>query len=259
MHPVRPRGTAGRQPPARASPDHAAARLGRARRRRDPRARPDVRPDRAAGSRRGRRGRSPRSGSATSARRPSSGTDGPGGRSITRSSGRTRGRPMRWRGGWRPRGEAGGAATASGRPTGLPISTYSCALKLRWILESRRTGIRRGRGDLLFGTIDCWLIWQLTGGVDGGVHVTDVTNASRTMLMDLDTLDWDGCSSTSSASHARCCRRSAARPRSTAAGSGTSMACRSPGSSATSTRRCSGRRASRRARRNARTGPARSC
>ena len=47
------------------------------------------------------------------------------------------------------------------------------------------------RGDALFGTIDSWLLWNLTGGVDGGVHVTDVTNASRTMLMDLQTLDWD--------------------------------------------------------------------
>lgn len=81
--------------------------------------------------------------------------------------------------------------------TGLPISTYSSALKLAWILDSgtvAEAGERRiaaERGELLFGTIDSWLIWQLTGGPDGGTHVTDVTNASRTMLMNLETLAWD--------------------------------------------------------------------
>ncbi len=77
--------------------------------------------------------------------------------------------------------------------TGLPISTYSSALKLAWILDAGGTERRAAaaRGDLLFGTIDTWLIWHLTGGPDGGVHVTDVTNASRTMLMDLETLAWD--------------------------------------------------------------------
>jgi glycerol kinase len=77
--------------------------------------------------------------------------------------------------------------------TGLPISTYSSALKLAWILDEGGTDRRAAaaRGDLLFGTIDTWLIWHLTGGPDGGVHVTDVTNASRTMLMDLETLAWD--------------------------------------------------------------------
>jgi glycerol kinase len=81
--------------------------------------------------------------------------------------------------------------------TGLPISTYSSALKLAWILDDggpaaareRRTAAERG--ELLFGTIDSWLIWHLTGGTDGGVHVTDVTNASRTMLMNLETLAWE--------------------------------------------------------------------
>jgi glycerol kinase len=77
--------------------------------------------------------------------------------------------------------------------TGLPISTYSSALKLAWILEDGGPAIREAAtaGDLLFGTIDTWLIWNLTGGVDGGVHVTDVTNASRTMLMGLESLDWE--------------------------------------------------------------------
>jgi glycerol kinase len=71
--------------------------------------------------------------------------------------------------------------------TGLPISTYSSALKLRAILDEHVGPT----DDLLFGTIDTWLIWQLTGAASGGVHVTDVTNASRTMLMNLATLAWD--------------------------------------------------------------------
>ena len=81
--------------------------------------------------------------------------------------------------------------------TGLPISTYSSALKLAWILDAGEAAAateRRAaadRGELLFGTIDTWLIWQLTGGADGGSHVTDVTNASRTMLMNLETSSWD--------------------------------------------------------------------
>jgi glycerol kinase len=77
--------------------------------------------------------------------------------------------------------------------TGLPISTYSSALKLAWILEDggpqRRAAAEAG--ELLFGTIDSWLIWHLTGGVDGGVHSIDVTNASRTMLMGLASLAWE--------------------------------------------------------------------
>jgi glycerol kinase len=76
--------------------------------------------------------------------------------------------------------------------TGLPISTYSSALKLRWILdrlEAEPTGT--DLADLLFGTIDTFLIWHLTGGPEGGIHVTDVTNASRTMLLDLERLEWD--------------------------------------------------------------------
>ena len=64
--------------------------------------------------------------------------------------------------------------------------------KLQWILENV-DGVREAaeRGRALFGTTDSWLLWNLTGGVDGGQHITDVTNASRTMLMDLETLDWD--------------------------------------------------------------------
>jgi glycerol kinase len=77
--------------------------------------------------------------------------------------------------------------------TGLPISTYSSALKLAWILASGEPDRRVAAeaGELLFGTVDSWLIWQLTGGHEGGVHVTDVTNASRTMLMGLESLAWE--------------------------------------------------------------------
>ena len=75
---------------------------------------------------------------------------------------------------------------------GLPPATYFSGGKLQWLLENV-DGLRAAaeRGDALFGTTDTWLLWNLTGGVDGGEHVTDVTNASRTMLMDLRTLDWD--------------------------------------------------------------------
>ena len=76
--------------------------------------------------------------------------------------------------------------------TGLPPATYFSAAKLQWILENVE-GVREaaGRGEVMFGTVDAWVIWNLTGGIDGGAHVTDVTNASRTMLMDLRTLEWD--------------------------------------------------------------------
>ncbi|MDR1731751.1 MAG: glycerol kinase GlpK [Synergistaceae bacterium] len=76
--------------------------------------------------------------------------------------------------------------------TGLLISNYFSGTKLRWILENVG-GVkeRAHQGDLLFGTIDTWLIWNLTGGVRGGIHVTDVTNASRTLLMNIKTLSWD--------------------------------------------------------------------
>ncbi len=78
------------------------------------------------------------------------------------------------------------------RRTGLPRASYFSGPKLRWMLDAD-PGLRRRAeaGELAFGNIDSWLVWNLTGGVDGGVHVTDVTNASRTMLMDLETLEWD--------------------------------------------------------------------
>jgi glycerol kinase len=75
---------------------------------------------------------------------------------------------------------------------GLPIATYFSGPKIRWILENvDGTRERAEAGDLIFGNTDTWCIWNLTGGTDGGLHVTDPSNASRTMLMNLETLDWD--------------------------------------------------------------------
>jgi glycerol kinase len=76
--------------------------------------------------------------------------------------------------------------------TGLPLATYFSGLKLKWLLDNV-DGLREDaeRGDALFGNMDTFLVWNLTGGVQGGLHLTDVTNASRTQLMNLHTLDWD--------------------------------------------------------------------
>ncbi len=79
------------------------------------------------------------------------------------------------------------------KPTvGLPLATYFSGTKIVWILENVE-GARAAadNGDLMFGTTDTWVLWNLTGGTDGGVHATDVTNASRTLFMDLETLQWD--------------------------------------------------------------------
>ncbi|MEO7015190.1 MAG: glycerol kinase GlpK [Leifsonia sp.] len=74
---------------------------------------------------------------------------------------------------------------------GLPLATYFSGTKIVWILENVEGARERAEaGDLLFGTTDSWVLWNLTGGTDGGVHATDVTNASRTMFMDLETLSW---------------------------------------------------------------------
>src|SRR5271170_3572038 len=76
--------------------------------------------------------------------------------------------------------------------TGLPLATYFSGLKIRWILNNVPGAKELAQaGDLLFGNIDSYLVWKLTGGQNGGVHVTDVTNASRTQLMNLATLSWD--------------------------------------------------------------------
>ena len=74
---------------------------------------------------------------------------------------------------------------------GLPLATYFSGTKVVWILENVEGAREKAEaGDLLFGTTDTWVLWNLTGGTDGGVHVTDVTNASRTLFMDLETLEW---------------------------------------------------------------------
>ncbi|SFR85979.1 glycerol kinase [Agromyces sp. CF514] len=75
---------------------------------------------------------------------------------------------------------------------GLPLATYFSGTKIVWILENVPGAREKAEaGDLLFGTTDTWVLWNLTGGVEGGVHATDVTNASRTLFMDLETLQWD--------------------------------------------------------------------
>lgn len=76
--------------------------------------------------------------------------------------------------------------------TGLPMASYFSGLKLKWLLQNAPGARAKAMaGELLFGTMDCYLLWHLTGGAAGGLHVTDVTNASRTQLMDLQSLQWD--------------------------------------------------------------------
>src|SRR3954451_5226398 len=77
------------------------------------------------------------------------------------------------------------------KATGLPLSTYFAGAKVRWLLDNVDGAQERAEnGELAFGTMDSWLMWNLTGGRNGGLHATDVTNASRTLLMNLETLDW---------------------------------------------------------------------
>ena len=85
----------------------------------------------------------------------------------------------------------GGVERYKGK-VGLPLATYFSGTKIKWILDNV-DGARETAeaGDLLFGNTDSWVTWNLTGGTDGGVHITDVTNASRTLFMDLETLSWD--------------------------------------------------------------------
>jgi len=87
----------------------------------------------------------------------------------------------------------GGGADRYKDRVGLPLATYFSGPKVRWILDNVEGARERAeKGELIFGNMDTWVLWNLTGGADHeGVHVTDVTNASRTMLMDLDTLSWD--------------------------------------------------------------------
>ncbi|AIJ20953.1 glycerol kinase GlpK [Amycolatopsis methanolica] len=89
-------------------------------------------------------------------------------------------------------GELGGGQERYRPKTGLPLATYFSGPKVKWILDNVDGARERAEaGDLVFGNMDTWTVWNMTGGPDGGVHVTDPTNASRTLLMDLDTLSWD--------------------------------------------------------------------
>jgi glycerol kinase len=89
-------------------------------------------------------------------------------------------------------GALGGGQERYRNKTGLPIATYFSGPKIRWILDNVDGARQRAEaGELLFGNMDTWVLWNMTGGPDGGVHVTDPTNASRTLLMDLSTLAWD--------------------------------------------------------------------
>ncbi|MGZ3142360.1 glycerol kinase GlpK [Lentzea chajnantorensis] len=89
-------------------------------------------------------------------------------------------------------GALGGGQERYRAKVGLPLATYFSGPKVRWILDNVEGAREKAEaGDLLFGNMDTWVLWNMTGGVNGGVHVTDPTNASRTMLMDLDTLQWD--------------------------------------------------------------------
>jgi glycerol kinase len=88
-------------------------------------------------------------------------------------------------------GGLGGGPDRYRERTGLPLATYFAGPKIRWILDHVEGARERAEtGALAFGTMDSWLVWNLTGGIDGGRHITDVTNASRTLLMDLHTLSW---------------------------------------------------------------------
>jgi glycerol kinase len=89
-------------------------------------------------------------------------------------------------------GALGGGQERYRDRTGLPIATYFSGPKIRWILDNVEGARARAEaGELLFGNMDTWVLWNMTGGPDGGVHVTDPTNASRTLLMNLDTLSWN--------------------------------------------------------------------
>jgi len=89
-------------------------------------------------------------------------------------------------------GDLGGGADRYKDKVGLPLATYFSGPKVRWILDNVDGAKERAQaGNLAFGNMDTWLLWNMTGGTEGGLHITDPTNASRTMLMDLDSLSWD--------------------------------------------------------------------
>ncbi|MBF6177842.1 glycerol kinase GlpK [Nocardia otitidiscaviarum] len=89
-------------------------------------------------------------------------------------------------------GQLGGGQERYREKTGLPLATYFSGPKIKWILDNVDGARERAEaGELAFGNMDTWILWNMTGGTDGGVHATDPTNASRTLLMDLETLQWD--------------------------------------------------------------------
>src|SRR3954449_4267870 len=89
-------------------------------------------------------------------------------------------------------GALGGGADRYKAKVGLPLATYFSGPKVKWILDNVEGAREKAEaGDLVFGNMDTWVVWNMTGGVDGGLHITEPTNASRTLLMDLDTLTWD--------------------------------------------------------------------
>ncbi|MBF6132082.1 glycerol kinase GlpK [Nocardia otitidiscaviarum] len=89
-------------------------------------------------------------------------------------------------------GQLGGGQERYREKTGLPLATYFSGPKIKWILDNVEGARERAEaGELAFGNMDTWILWNMTGGTDGGVHATDPTNASRTLLMDLETLQWD--------------------------------------------------------------------
>ncbi|WP_067535115.1 glycerol kinase GlpK [Nocardia crassostreae] len=89
-------------------------------------------------------------------------------------------------------GQLGGGQERYRDKTGLPLATYFSGPKIKWILDNVEGARERAEaGELAFGNMDTWILWNMTGGTDGGVHATDPTNASRTLLMDLETLQWD--------------------------------------------------------------------
>ncbi|GAA4541180.1 glycerol kinase GlpK [Amycolatopsis samaneae] len=89
-------------------------------------------------------------------------------------------------------GALGGGQERYRAKTGLPLATYFSGPKIKWILDNVEGAREKAEaGDLVFGNMDTWVLWNMSGGTEGGVHVTDPTNASRTLLMDLDTLSWD--------------------------------------------------------------------
>ena len=89
-------------------------------------------------------------------------------------------------------GDLGGGAERYKDKVGLPLATYFSGPKVRWILDNVEGAREKAEaGDLVFGNMDTWLVWNMTGGVNGGLHITEPTNASRTLMMDLSTLSWD--------------------------------------------------------------------